>query len=331
MVKRIFVLILFLLINCININASENSDLKISNKYFSFVMPEDTKGTYVVDKVDNGIYVCEKYSAALEIGGFAFGVKMFRHPKDYADIPGSKKLGELKDKKGILYDVVLMRPSEIQYEDTKEVQKNYNRLYDFGNNVEIKGINGNKYYKNQGMKGKDLYSDILKKYKKAIKEKWDSKKFEQEKLGYMYPVLSKTNEDLLNTIGYAYYDINSDGIDELLIGKEYNIYDIYTMVERRPKHVVSGGDVDKYYIYGEAYLSNEYSSSKNENKVQIYILEKNSTELIPTIAYIKEGKDRYFVYGHSDVREKVSKRLFKRDTKMLKYIKPDFIPLGKIE
>jgi hypothetical protein len=37
-------------------------------------------------------------------------------------------------------------------------------LYESAENIEIKGINGNIYHKNQGTKGKDLYSEVLKKY-----------------------------------------------------------------------------------------------------------------------------------------------------------------------
>ena len=39
-----------------------------------------------------------------------------------------------------------------------------------GENANINGIKGSVYYKNQGMKGKDLYNDILKIHIKAIKE-----------------------------------------------------------------------------------------------------------------------------------------------------------------
>lgn len=331
MIKKLAFIFLFLFLNCLSTQAIENKDIEISNKYFSFIMPESTQGTYSVEKMDNGIYICEKISAKSKMGGFAFGIKIFKYPNEYVDIPNSKKLGELKDTKGTLYDVVLLRPSEIQYEDGEEIQKNYNQLYEYGNNVEIKGINGNKYFKNQGMKGEDLYREILKKYKTAIENNWDSKKFEQENLGYMYPVLEKTNKDLLKKIGYAYYDINLDGIDELFIGQKYSIFDVYTMINRRPEHVISGGDVDKYFISYDSFLCNEYSSKQNEQITKIFVLGQNTTELNPTITFIRNGKSRYFVYGNSNVKEEVSKKLFSERIKMFKKDKLNFIPLSEFE
>ena len=63
-------------------------------------------------------------------------------------------------------------------------------MYDLGEVVRIKGVNGTTYYKNQGTKGDDLYKDILQKHIRAINEKWDSIKLEKENLSYMYNVIS---------------------------------------------------------------------------------------------------------------------------------------------
>ena len=88
-----------------------------------------------------------------------------------------------------------------------------------------------------------------------------------------------------NKIGYAYYDINADGIEELIFGEIAQgklkgvIYDIYTMVDRKPQHVISGGNRNRYYICDNSFVCNEYSSGANESGVRIYILVENSTEL----------------------------------------------------
>lgn len=56
-----------------------------------------------------------------------------------------KKIGELIDKNKKVYDVVLYQPREIYYGDSRKIAKNYKCIYNFAPNVDIKGINGNKY------------------------------------------------------------------------------------------------------------------------------------------------------------------------------------------
>lgn len=131
-------------------------------------MPEYTRGTYSFIKKDKGIFVSEKKSKDSQEGGFAFGFTLFRSPEDYADSDSYRKLGELTDKNGFLYDMVLIRPDEVRYGNGKVIEENYNKLYYLAENLEIKGINGSTYYKNQGMKGEDLYSNIKKNIKKYL-------------------------------------------------------------------------------------------------------------------------------------------------------------------
>ena len=258
-------------------------------------MPDKLKNTYNIEKDDNGIFIYEKISQNQGLGGFAFGLKLFKNPKDYSDMTGNKKLGELTDSKGIIYDMVLLRPTEIQCE--KELQKKYNALYNSINNIEIKGINGNKYVKNQGMKGEDLYKEILKNYKQ-------------------------------NKAGYIYYDINKDGIDELIIGSKDRIYDIYTMENRYPVRVLSSDETD-YFICKDMFLCKD-SSSQNEKITQVYILNRNSSELYPQITFITDFKKYYIKYGNSQKKEEISEKLFKkRKNTFKKHKRFNFIQFGE--
>ena len=202
---------------------------EFSNNYFSISLPDNLKDIYMVEKEKDGIYVLEKTSYKEGIGGFAFGVKIFKSPSDYFDMPNVRKLGELKAKNGVLYDMVLERPSEIQYGEGEEVAKKYNTIYELGDNVEIKAVKGNSYFKDQGAKGESNYKNVIKKYIKAISENWSAEKYEKEGLGYIYPLLAEENNDLLNKVGYAYYDLNSDGIEELFIGGFINRNSLFLM------------------------------------------------------------------------------------------------------
>ena len=72
-------------------------------------------------------------------------------------------------------------------------------------------------------------------YHPPINEKWNSVKLENEDMSYMYKVLAQGKKNVFDRVGYIYFDVNADGIDELLIGEiadgEWKgiIYDIYTI------------------------------------------------------------------------------------------------------
>ena len=148
MFKRLLFLVLFVVLisfSCSVVLSDDN--LEVSNGYYSFNMPEETKGTYSVENEENGIYIIEKISKRRNQGGFAFGVFMYKDPNEYADMEDVRKIGELSDKNGKVYDIVLCQPREIYYGNGKKIERNYRRIYDFAPNVEIKGINGYKYIK----------------------------------------------------------------------------------------------------------------------------------------------------------------------------------------
>ena len=210
-------------------------------------------------------------------------------------------------------------------------------LYEIGDVINVSGVNGSTYYKNQGMKGEDLYKEVLQKHRLAINEKWDSTKLEKENMSYMYNVIEDKSK-----IGYVFYDVNVDGIDELLIGEIAQgdwkgvIYDIYTMVNREPKHVISGGARDRYYVCDGSFVCNEYSSGALESGVRVYNLVENSTELYPQVSFKYDGytnpKKPWFLSYSDNQWENVSEKTYEERKKVFdKYERFDFIPLNKFK
>ena len=333
----IFIFLTIFLTNCVFARSEiKNNSIKydlVKNKLFSVNIPKELKGTYEIKKDKNKIAIFHKASKKAGFGGFAFGIKAYKNPSEHAVLPGSKKLGELIDKRGTLYDIVLKHPTDVQYDYTKETYPplSFKQLYDLGETTNIEGRNGSVYYKEQGTKGKDLFKNILKKHITALKEKWDSAKLEKEQMSYMY--------NLTDKIGYIYYDINCDGIDELLIGEIAEgswkgvIYDIYTMVDRNPKHVISGGSRNRYYVCDNSFICNEYSAGAMESGVRVYNLVENSTELFPQVNFKYDGyensKNPWFIsYSNESNWENVSEQKFKERKKTFeKYERFDFIPL----
>ena len=346
--KKIFILIsvLFLFLSTTAFAVSKNNnDIVLKNKLFKITLPEKFKGSFISEIKKDRIYIYDKQSKEAGFEGFAFGITAYKNPSQYAGAPSGKKLGELVNKKNI-YDIVITYPTEVQHDYTKDNNppKSYKLLYDYGENIIINGIKKSTYYKNRGTKGENLYNEVIDKHIKAIKEKWDSQRLEDENMSYMYNVIAQNIPDVLNSIGYKYYDLNGDGIEELLIGEiaqgEWKdvIYDIYTIVNRKPAHVISGGTRNRFYVCDDSFLCNEYSSGANESGVRVYDLVRNSIELVPQVAFkydgYKNAQNPYFVtYGSSiendDEWENVDKKTYeKRFSIFKKYQRFDYTPLS---
>ncbi|MCR5261132.1 MAG: hypothetical protein K6C94_04765 [Candidatus Gastranaerophilales bacterium] len=122
-------------------------DKVIKNKLFKIVIPKEITSNYQVKKTKNSISLYDKPSRKAGFGGFAFTIKAFQDPSEYDDYPGYRKIGELTDKKNNLYDIVLIQPTDVQYDYTKGENKDYLQLFHFGKKVEVQGINGSVYSK----------------------------------------------------------------------------------------------------------------------------------------------------------------------------------------
>ena len=319
---------------------------KVSNGLFSIALPKETKGLYTVKKKSNGIYIYDKSSKKAGFGGFAFGIKAYKNPADHAMMPGGRKLGELTDKKHTLYDIVLIQPTDVQYDYVKGEADSYHTLYKLADTIDnnISGKGKSVYHNKQGMLGKNLYKEIIKKHITAVKEKWDSTKLENENMSYMYNVITSSQKNPMSKIGYTYYDLNGDGIEELIIGEiadgEWKgvIYDIYTMVNRKPAHVVSGGSRNRYFACDGTFICNEYSSGALESGWRVYILVENSTELFPQVGFkydgYKDSKNPWFIsYDFlKDKWDNVSEETFKERKKVFdRYERFDYVPFSMVE
>lgn len=307
--------------------APAHKNLKISNGLYSFNMPAKTKNLYTVRKKGNTVFIYHKESQDKGFGGFVFSINAFRNPAEYANIPGNKKLGELTDRKGRTYDIVVLYPNDVQYDyiNLRGAQNTYKLLRESVNSINIKNVSGTKYYKNRGVKGENLYDNILKKHINAIQEYWSVTKLENEKMSPLYNTLAQNNsiKQLLNTTGYAYYDINGDGIDELLIGETTGnlnsiIYDIYTMVNRKPHHVVSSGHRNKFFICNNKFICDEYTDGVNKKGLMVFSLARNSSELLPQADFrydfSKNSNNPCFVSFGNDISknkyDNVSQKVF---------------------
>ncbi len=289
---------------------AEESDVKplepdadgvLSNGMFTVTMPKDTEGTYIAFGSDNGITICDKDAHDSGFGGFVFSIDAYGEPDDYAGGLGVKK-GEIHSGDTIA-DVIVTEASDVQwdYEKYQEMPDGYAKIYGHMNDIvdTVKPENGGEYIAGAGTKGEDMYGDVVEQFRKAISEGWDASKLEKNGMSSMYYAISQSegSSDAMHVTGYAYRDLNSDGIDELVVGEIADgdlkgvIYDIYTMVNRKPAHVISGYARDRYYELSGGLIVNEASGGAELTEVKSYYLTPNTTELLLQIGVKYDSYD----------------------------------------
>ena len=319
----------------------------LENNIFKVDMPAKFDGLYTTTVKDNSINFYDNECMKAGNPGWVFGLYAYQKPSEWAGGP-IEKVGELTLSDGTLYDVVIVYPTESQFGFDKPMPDNYKNFYAARYEIasDVKGLNDEKVAIGAGTKGEGLYKNELNKHLKALNEKWDASKLEDENMSPMYFTMGDDSRSILDSVGYAYKDINLDGIEELLIGEVTDgewkdvIYDIYTMVDRKPQHVISGWDRNRYIALEGGMISNEYSGGANESGVDIYALTTNSTELFPQlsfkydgyanadkpwfIAYNKKGDD----WNYENVDESKYNELVNRFSKHASYT---FVPFSTLK
>lgn len=258
-----------------------------NNDIFAIKLDDKFNDLYDTVVELNYIEIYDKESENNGYNGLVFAICAFQNPEDWAGGP-HEKVGELSLKDGKVYDIIIGYPTESQFGfDTNEMPKNYKSLYDARYDIakSLVASDGTAIMYGQGSNGEGLYDDIIKNLIEYLSKNNDGTN-QSENISNIYDMIKSFDEDYLDKIVYAYYDVNTDGIDELLIGdtsnenKAFTIYDLYTMVDRKPVHVVSGSERNRYYAIDSGLIRNEYSNSANNSGIDIYNLETNSTNMV---------------------------------------------------
>lgn len=250
-----------------------STDSVLSNGLFSVTMPEDVQGLYEGLIEPTKIVVCDKKSRENQASGMVFEIVANGSPKEYSRAPSLRKYGELTSGDGTIYDMTLSFPTDVQFHpENGKAPESYSRLYETAQSVmeTIASTDGGTYLAGAGIKGEDLYQDVLKKHVTAVTEKWNAARLEEEAMSPVYELIGKVyGEAALDQVCFAYSDLNSDGIEELLVGEireedqNFAVYDIYTMDDHKPLHSLSGWKGNCYYA-GELSLYNVYEGPNGE-------------------------------------------------------------------
>ncbi len=298
-------------------------DEVFSNGLFSITIPAYFDGRYEVDYSadDNGIMVYDKAAKEAGCGGFAFGIAAFEDPADRAYLPGGTKVGELCAEDGTLYDIELMHPTDVQW-DFNIGPDDYMELYEAGEDIarSMTGDAGSTFVYGAGTKGEDLYQEILAKHVDAISGEWDTAALAEEDMSPMYYTMALDGRgDVFDRIGYAYCDLNGDGVDELMIGEIADgdwkgiIYDLYAVINREPVHVLSATGKDRFFSGSGSTLCSEYSEGPYVRGLRVYTIDEGSGEIsqivdFKTDTYENEEQPWFVSYdpGNEDAWENVT-------------------------
>ena len=272
-------------------SAAKTADSEYSNDLIKIQIPDDIADLVNVDVENDRISVYDKESKDNGFGGLVFIV--WARPIDGGMGGGPYvKIGELSNENADIYEVVKGFATEIQWDyNLPDMPQNYAKIYGMADSIieKVTGANGYTFSLGAGTKGEDLYNNVLSKYVTAQNEGWDANRYEAEGLSpefYANPI---------DQIGYAYQDINLDGIDELFVGEfgeddlKGVVYDIYTMVDGKPTHVISGSARDRYYAHSDGFIVNEWSGGAALSGFDVYNVEANSTEMVYQWGYKYDG------------------------------------------
>lgn len=101
-----------------------------------------------------------------------------------------------------------------------------------------------------------LYDDILEKYVTAINEGWDGSQCAEADISIMV-----RDVESLDELGYALMDLDGNGNQELIVTDGNVIYDLYTLTDDGPAHVLSGWERNAYYLCDGNAIKNVGSNS----------------------------------------------------------------------
>ena len=317
---------------------------KYGNDLFEITIPDELKDIVEVDVSEDRIDVFHKESKDAGYGGYAFGVWAAKLPGEYAGGPYTK-IGEITNGDAEIYDVVKCMPTEVQWDYNEDEPEDFVKIDKAEDAIlsSVTGVNDFSYVKGAGTKGEDIYKDVLAKYVQAVNEGWDADKLESEGMSAEFNNVASADEgNGLDAIGFAYADTNIDGIDELFVGPidegdaKGIAYDIYTMVDRKPALVVSGGARDRYYNYDGHFICNEWSGGAAQSGYDLYALMYNETEMVLQYGYKYDGYENenepWFKQESKDKFESITEDEFNKaiDEMTEKYVRFDYTPLSKI-
>ena len=115
-----------------------------------------------------------------------------------------------------------------------------------------------------------IYDEIIQKYAAGIRDNWDSEKFDSNNLSALAGLYTTTRGieyDPMEKLGYAYHDIDSDGIEELFIGANSegdtveSVFEVYSVRSGYLQRVLRADESSRYYLSDDETFYNEITQT----------------------------------------------------------------------
>lgn len=155
-----------------------------------------------------------------------------------------------------------------------------------------------------------LYDDLINRLKTEMKkDSFESVYDFAYERGLSHELYYYVYDSSGDKAGYLQEDIDGDGVDELLLGKndpeapEYKeewfdvwsdeIYDMFTIRDGKLLHVFKGWGRNRYYLCGDGIIANERSGGAASNSHEIYRYSNGELQLIEGVDW-DNGKGTYY-------------------------------------
>lgn len=125
------------------------------------------------------------------------------------------------------------------------------------------------------------YDSLIDVYQQALTEKWDAEKCLQQDISMM---ISRFQEDP-GKINAVYLDMDKDGMNELLITDGMMIYDLYTLTDGGPVHLLTGWERNSYRYCMEDVIFNRASGSAFNTCYRYYRLENGELVVVDSVVF----------------------------------------------
>lgn len=154
------------------------------------------------------------------------------------------------------------------------------------------------------------YKSILEQYHTALSENWDFETLTNNNLNQMCAFYKGTG---LLDIGYAFYDIDRNGTNELLIGivsqdnRGGDVFDIYTLTDDKPVMLAQSGERDMYTLCQNGMVSEAGSNSAANSFYKFYEFKSGTSKLTLVEAVVIDGQwnpDNPYFYTTTDATDK---------------------------
>lgn len=109
------------------------------------------------------------------------------------------------------------------------------------------------------------YTEVFIHYQRAVSEKWDIDRCEENQISYMVSFL-----DNLNRIGYYLVDLDGDTHPELIISDGQTIYDMYCLTTKGVQWVLSGAERNAWTLCEGNILKNIGSNGAASSLYDFY-------------------------------------------------------------